>query len=398
MTTRILFSIMFVGAGWIPPAQLRGGEANSSVENGDVNGDGRRNISDAHYLLNWLFLGGPAPHPVATVPELLEEIEVLRAQLAMTEESHARATAELESLAAELANCTGELKAAASSLATCENALVEAERGLFAATERVAELETPGCTDRQAVNYDCAANIDDGSCVSSAPCDRPSASLFETAAYSLVLGHSDGLDGGRSGMAYREDNDSLYLVSDEQGDRVVRVLNPFGEFLGEAALPRGNGPGEFEDPEGIVWMGRDGATSDTFAILDEGDSENPVRIHVLEILPGAAIEPANVTTFVCSSIPVNESSPGRGNLGAEGLTRDPHSGVFYVAGQSTQQGEDWERRSASTKPCAFVPSETRSTFQLTMAARFSPNPRSTTSGCSRPRVISCRLKSEARHR
>ena len=33
------------------------------VESGDVNGDGARNLSDAVYLLSWLFRNGPAPVP-----------------------------------------------------------------------------------------------------------------------------------------------------------------------------------------------------------------------------------------------------------------------------------------------------------------------------------------------
>ncbi|MCZ6793330.1 MAG: hypothetical protein O7J95_06930 [Planctomycetota bacterium] len=35
------------------------------TENGDVNGDGGRNLSDAVYLLNWLFRGGSAPAAIA---------------------------------------------------------------------------------------------------------------------------------------------------------------------------------------------------------------------------------------------------------------------------------------------------------------------------------------------
>lgn len=41
-------------------AQDPGGGAGATV-NGDVNGDGGRDISDAVYMLNWLFVGGPAP-------------------------------------------------------------------------------------------------------------------------------------------------------------------------------------------------------------------------------------------------------------------------------------------------------------------------------------------------
>ena len=37
-------------------------------DNGDVNADGRLDISDAVHLLNHLFLGGPAPVPIECPP------------------------------------------------------------------------------------------------------------------------------------------------------------------------------------------------------------------------------------------------------------------------------------------------------------------------------------------
>ena len=36
--------------------------------NGDVNGDGDIDVSDASYLLNWLFLSGPEPVPIVSCP------------------------------------------------------------------------------------------------------------------------------------------------------------------------------------------------------------------------------------------------------------------------------------------------------------------------------------------
>ena len=44
---------------------MRAGGEPSASENGDANGDGRRDIGDAVYLLSWLFQGGPEPVPVA---------------------------------------------------------------------------------------------------------------------------------------------------------------------------------------------------------------------------------------------------------------------------------------------------------------------------------------------
>ena len=37
-------------------------------ENGDVNGDSARNISDVIYLLTWLFSNGPEPEPLCSLP------------------------------------------------------------------------------------------------------------------------------------------------------------------------------------------------------------------------------------------------------------------------------------------------------------------------------------------
>ena len=45
------------------------GDGPEAVQNGDTNGDGRRDVSDAIHLLSWLFLGGQEPVPVACAQE-----------------------------------------------------------------------------------------------------------------------------------------------------------------------------------------------------------------------------------------------------------------------------------------------------------------------------------------
>ena len=40
-----------------------------AVENGDVNADGGRDISDAIYIINYLFAGGRAPVPLGCEPQ-----------------------------------------------------------------------------------------------------------------------------------------------------------------------------------------------------------------------------------------------------------------------------------------------------------------------------------------
>ena len=41
------------------------GDGPEAAQNGDTNGDGQRDVSDAIHLLSWLFLGGQEPVPVA---------------------------------------------------------------------------------------------------------------------------------------------------------------------------------------------------------------------------------------------------------------------------------------------------------------------------------------------
>jgi hypothetical protein len=52
------------------------------IRNGDVNGDGSIDISDAIYLLASLFTGGPAPYQACDLSSLTTRIEELDAQLA----------------------------------------------------------------------------------------------------------------------------------------------------------------------------------------------------------------------------------------------------------------------------------------------------------------------------
>jgi hypothetical protein len=61
-------------------AGARGG-GGQAFENGDTNGDGKRDLSDAVYLLSWLFTGGPEPVPVGRT-ECEDRIAELETKLA----------------------------------------------------------------------------------------------------------------------------------------------------------------------------------------------------------------------------------------------------------------------------------------------------------------------------
>ena len=60
-------ALLLAGLLWQPFPLARGGQQ-VSVANGDCNGDGARDLSDAVYLLTWIFNGGPAPVPCGGEP------------------------------------------------------------------------------------------------------------------------------------------------------------------------------------------------------------------------------------------------------------------------------------------------------------------------------------------
>ena len=96
---------------------IAGGEPEATV-NGDTNGDGQRDISDATYYLRWLFNGGPEPVAFADGPDHSAELAELRASIAAlrteVEVASADAAAAITSNAAALA----ESSVAISSIAT----------------------------------------------------------------------------------------------------------------------------------------------------------------------------------------------------------------------------------------------------------------------------------------
>jgi len=96
-----------------------------ATENGDTNGDGGRDISDATYLLRWLFQGGPEPVAFADL-----ELE-----------------AQLEASQADLAVCQGQLAASQDELAALEGQLAASQKELAACLqEPVGPADIPGFT------------------------------------------------------------------------------------------------------------------------------------------------------------------------------------------------------------------------------------------------------------
>lgn len=63
------------------PRAGAGGATPLSVANGDTNGDGQIDISDAVYLLIYMFRGGDPPVALADSPEVLERLRVLEERM-----------------------------------------------------------------------------------------------------------------------------------------------------------------------------------------------------------------------------------------------------------------------------------------------------------------------------
>lgn len=135
-----------------------------------------------------------------------------------------------------------------------------------------------------------------------------------------------------SGMTWREDNATLWVVSD---DRKIAIYDrDLKRVRAPIDLPSSLG---FVDTEAIVYMG-----SDRFAVLDEGSvGSRPAKLHLFHLRFGQdEIDETNLVTYELSSI-----TEFPGGLGAEALAYDRVSGLFYVGTQPTTDpsgGGLWE--------------------------------------------------------
>lgn len=55
--------LLYLYVGGPAPVPMACGDEEPSIKNGDANGDGELDVSDGIYLMRWLFLGGPDPAP-----------------------------------------------------------------------------------------------------------------------------------------------------------------------------------------------------------------------------------------------------------------------------------------------------------------------------------------------
>ena len=165
----------------IPAAHAGDPGAGGAVLNGDTDCNGTRDITDAILVLNWLFVRGDPPCPLAAD----QRITALEADLAEREAEIARLEAELLSADAARTTCEDGLRDAEAALVACDAAGVEQATALAAAEERIAQLEAgferPGCMDPEARNHDPCADLDDGSCEYPG-CTDPDAANFDSEA------------------------------------------------------------------------------------------------------------------------------------------------------------------------------------------------------------------------
>jgi len=121
-----------------------GGAAGQTV-NGDTNGDGDRDISDATYYLRWLFQGGPEPVEIVCPVDQSDRVAELEAQLAA-------AQVQILNRDVELARCNDERNDAAANfqlrldnanaqIAALQDQLDAANAQVAAQAEQIAELE-----------------------------------------------------------------------------------------------------------------------------------------------------------------------------------------------------------------------------------------------------------------
>mgnify|MGYP001596254201 CR=1 FL=1 len=124
---KLLTAMLLVLAGFVlaavllaPRLPVRAGGAATPSGNGDVNGDGMIDVSDAVYTLLYLFKGGEPPVACADTPELVARVTELEGQLAIMSESLAAARADLVACETGLARCRADSEICGTELTTCK--------------------------------------------------------------------------------------------------------------------------------------------------------------------------------------------------------------------------------------------------------------------------------------
>ena len=118
-----------------------------------------------------------------------------------------------------------------------------------------------------------------------------------------------------SGIAYRTETQSLYII-DDQTTRIYEYTTA-GAYMRRISLSN------FADVEGIVFMG-----GNTFAVIEEGN-KSITRLSITD-------SPANVTIAKSSGVTLTPNLAGDfGNSGLEDLAYDSANNTFYVVKEKT---------------------------------------------------------------
>ncbi len=105
-----LLAVILIGV----PISVRAGAGSVATENGDVNGDGMIDVSDAVYTLLYLFKGGDPPVACADTPELVARVDALETKLFTVEENATATQEELGWLREQVAQATDDVLVLAS--------------------------------------------------------------------------------------------------------------------------------------------------------------------------------------------------------------------------------------------------------------------------------------------
>ena len=105
------------------------------------NGDGGLDFTDAIYILEWAFLGGPAPCPLPAPPELLAQVEDLEAELTVAVNSLFDCQDELIAAQATSVRALQDVIACNGTLSAVQDTLGDTEEALVASAAREADLQ-----------------------------------------------------------------------------------------------------------------------------------------------------------------------------------------------------------------------------------------------------------------
>ena len=117
MAVVLVLSLCLFALSVTSPLVFGGGAG--EVVNGDTNGDGDRDISDATYYLRWLFQGGPEPVEIACPADQGDRVVELETQLAAVNAENAAQAEQMTALQDQLAAANAANAGLQEQLAAC---------------------------------------------------------------------------------------------------------------------------------------------------------------------------------------------------------------------------------------------------------------------------------------